>query len=53
MQSYLQMPGGKQLAIKQDCNGKYRLVDIRTKKCVMAGFATVREAVYWTKIDWN
>lgn len=52
MTNYIEM-SGKQLAIQNEKTGTYRLVDAKTGKPVMCGFRTVREAIYWTKIDWN
>ncbi len=52
MTNYIEMHG-KQLAIKTEAKGTYRLVEAKTGKPVMCGFETVKKAIYWTKINWN
>ena len=52
MTNYIEM-SGKQLAIKTEAKGTYKLVNAKNGKHVMGGFETVKAAVAWTKINWN
>lgn len=53
MTNYIEMTGGKKVAIQNEKTGTYRLVDAKSGRPVMCGFGTVKEAVAWTKINWN
>lgn len=45
--------GTRELGIKNDRGGKFKLVDAKTGRNVMCGFESVRAAVAWARIDWN
>lgn len=53
MTNYIEMTGGKKVAIQNEKAGTYRVVNAKNGKHVMGGFDTVRAAVAWTKINWN